>query len=85
MIYYLPSARANMKTVAWVSLLSHNRKLQRWHLMQCIKESSTLRVSSKGSKPSPRTVYREGKEDEKIKGYLKYRRLIKDIMKKLSG
>ena len=30
--------------------------------MQCIKESSTLRVSPKKEKPSPRIVYRYGKE-----------------------
>ena len=35
----------NMRIVAWVSLLSHNRGLLRWFVMQCIKESSTLMVS----------------------------------------
>ena len=50
----------NMKVVAWVALLSNIRELQRWLLMQCIKQSSTLRVSPKMEKPSPRIVYREG-------------------------
>ena len=74
----------NMSIVASVTLLSHNRGLRRWQLMQCRKQSSTLRVSPKGTKPSPRIVYREGKEDTQIAGFLRYRRMIKDIMKKIS-
>ena len=74
----------NMSIVASVTLLSHNRGLRRWQLMQCRKQSSTLRVSPKGSKPSPRIVYREGSEDKQIVGFLRYRRMIKDIMKKIS-
>ena len=53
--------KENMKIVAWVSLLSHNGMLEKWFLMQCIKEGSTLRISPKKDKPSPRIVYREGK------------------------
>ena len=34
--------------------------------MQCIKQSSTLRVSRKGDKPSPRIVYREGESPETV-------------------
>ena len=74
----------NMKIVAWVSLLSHNRGLRRYLTMQCIKEGSTLRVSPKKDKPSSRIVYREGAEDNQIAGFLRYRRRIKDIMKKMS-
>jgi len=33
--------------MAWVSLLSQNKNLQKWFIMQCIKEGSTLRVSAK--------------------------------------
>ena len=73
----------NMKIVAWVALLSHKMGLQRWHLMQCIKESSTLRVSPKMTKPSPRIVYREGEEDNQIADFLRYRRKIKNIMRKM--
>ena len=73
----------NMKIVAWTALLSHKQKLQRWHLMQCIKESSTLRVSPKMSKPSPRIVYREGIDDNQIVDFLRYRRKIKNIMRKI--
>ena len=67
----------NMSIVAWISLRSHNRKLQKWFAMQCIKMESTLRVSSKGSKPSPRTVFRQGKQTNEIKNFIKYRKLVK--------
>jgi len=49
----------NLHIVAWVSLLSRNERVTTYCLMQCIKESSTLRVSPKGEKPSPRIVYGE--------------------------
>jgi len=73
----------NMKIVAWLSLLSHNPMLEKWFLMQCIKEGSTLRVSSKRDKPSPRIIYRYGKENEQIREFIVERRHIKRIMKKL--
>lgn len=69
----------NMRVVAWVALLSHNNGLARWFLMQCIKGCSTLRVSSKREKPSPRIVYRYGRQDDNIKGFLKTRKIIKKI------
>jgi len=47
------------------------------------KQSISLRISPKGDKPSPRIVYRKGKQDHQIKNYLEYRNLIKKIMKKL--
>ena len=58
-----------------------------WATSQCIKESSTLRVSSKGAKPFPRIVHRYGKQDEQIELFLKTRSQIKRIIKKpeLSG
>ena len=69
----------NMSIVAWVSLLSHHENLKQWFLMQCIKQASTLRVSSKGMKPSPCIVYRFGDQREQIQGFLTYRRLIKTM------
>jgi hypothetical protein len=81
----LVSWSENMKSVAWVSLLSHNAMLEKWFLMQCIKGSSTLRVSPKREKPSPRIVHRSGKQDQQIKEYLSHRRLIKSILKKMRG
>lgn len=73
----------NMKVVAWVSLLSHNPMLQKWFVMQCIKEGSTLRVSPKKDKPSPRIVCRHGMHDKEIKNFLVNRKLVKNIIKKL--
>ena len=73
----------NMRIVAWVSLPSHNKGTQNYHLMQCIKQASTLRISDKKQKPSPRIVYRYGKEDDQIQDFLEYRKLIKRIVKKL--
>ena len=67
----------NMRVVAWVAELSGNEGLRKWHRMQCIKIGSTLRISSKGEKPPPRIVYREGDQDEQIREFLKFRNLIK--------
>ena len=73
----------NMHIVAWVSLESHNPMTNKWFLMQCIKEGSTLRVSPKRRKPSPRIVCRHGKQDKEIESFLAHRRQIKNIIKKL--
>ena len=51
--------------------------------MQCIKEETTLRVSPKGAKPSPRIVYRFGEQDKQIEKFLSYRREIKNIIRKM--
>ena len=77
------SWRKNVHIVAWVCLESQNQGLDKWFVMQCIKESSTLRVSPKNDKPSPRIVYHEGKQDGQIKVFLANRRCIKDIIRKM--
>jgi hypothetical protein len=74
----------NVRVVAWVSLLSHNEELTKYLLMQCIKESSTLRVSEKQGKASPRIVFRYGRQDKQMKGFLAFRGVIKGIERKLS-
>jgi hypothetical protein len=73
----------NMSIVAWVALQSHNRGLNKWFLMQCIKGCSTLRVSFKREKPSPRIVFRLGKQDQQLRDFVRNRHLIKKIIKKL--
>lgn len=70
-----------MHVVAWVALISGNEKLRRYQLMQCIKESSTRRVSRKREKSSPRVVFRFGKQDREIRRFLARRKLIKKIDK----
>jgi hypothetical protein len=78
------SWKKNVKIMAWVSLLSRKSKLQKWFIMQCIKEGSTLRVSPKGEKPCPRIVFRYGKQDEGAQEYLCFRRRIKGMMRKMN-
>lgn len=79
----LVSWSENTRVIAWVSLLSHNRALTKYLQMQCIKESSTLRVSEKQEKASPRIVYRYGKQDRQINDFLKFRGNIKSIIRRL--
>lgn len=70
----------NMHIVAWVALESRNLKLQRYLTMQCIKESSTLRVSPKKQKPTPRIVFRyatRDKQNGEISKFLRVRRLVR--------
>lgn len=71
----------NMRIVAWVALLSHNKGLTKWFLMQCIKGWSTLRVSSKREKPPPRVVYRFDRQDRNAKDFVKMRRTVKKTEK----
>jgi hypothetical protein len=73
----------NLHIVCWVALESQNKSLNKYALMQGIKESSTLRVGPKGEKPRPRIVYRWGKQDGQIKKYLRERREIYKILKSL--
>ena len=72
----------NMSIVTWVAELSHNQGLQKWHRMQCIKQCSTLRISVKGETLSPRIVYHEGEQDNRIADFLEFRRFVKRILKR---
>lgn len=73
----------NLSIIGRIVLMTHQSPLQRWHLMQCVKQSMTLRVSPKGEKPFPRIIYREGKQDGQIKDFLEYVELIKGIWSEL--
>ena len=72
----------NMHVVAWVGLQSKNEGLRKWLLMQCIKENSTLRISSKKEKPMPRIVHHYRNQSTQIRNYLEWRQFIKKIDKK---
>jgi hypothetical protein len=72
----------NMHIVSWIAQQSKSRKVSGFALMQCIKESSTLRLGSKGDKPFPRIVFRFGKQGGEIRNYLKFRRAVKMIEQK---
>ena len=73
----------NMRIVAWISLVSKNAKLKTYLIMQCIKQSSTLRISRKGKKPAPRIVKRFGKQNMQITKFVSFRKQIKEIKKKM--
>ena len=79
------SWKMNVKIMAWVSLLSHHEKLNKWFTMQCIKEGSTLRVSPKRDKPEPRIVFRYGSQNHQIAEFLAYRNVIKGIVRRFSS
>ncbi|MDH7558244.1 MAG: hypothetical protein QHH18_06540 [Candidatus Bathyarchaeota archaeon] len=51
--------------------------------MQCIKQASTLRVSPKREKGSPRIVYRYGSQSNQIREFLVYRKLVKNMVHRL--
>jgi len=75
----------NLHIVAWVALESHNKGLQRYLMMQCIKESSTLRLGCKGIKGYPKIAFRWGRKDEEIANYLRYRKLIHNTLVQTSS
>ncbi len=73
----------NLHVIAWIAQRVKNRSLNAYVIMQCIKESSTLRIGPKGDKPSPRIVFRYGKQDKQIKNFLEYRRLIQRTIREM--
>jgi hypothetical protein len=72
------------QAVAWVILQSHHVDLNKWFLMQCIKGTSTLRVSKKKEKPSPRLVYHYGSRKDRIPEFRRKREFIKRCRRKLA-
>ena len=66
----------NLHVVAWVSLLSHSKSLQKWFIMQAIKETACLRTGRKRRKKPPKVVFAFGFQDREVKSYLKIRKLI---------
>jgi len=48
----------------WIALESRNVNLQKYVRMQCIKGTSTVRISSKGNKPAPSIVFRFGAQNK---------------------
>lgn len=73
----------NCRVMSWLAIESKNVKAKDYVLMQIIKRNSTLRIGMKGDKPSPKIVYREGKQDNQIHKFLLNRRFIKDSMRKM--
>ena len=77
--------KRNVKIMSWVAVMSQLPKLKDYVLMQCIKGCSTLRVSRKGDKPSPRIVYRYGKQDGEVRNFLLKRRQIWRILRRMEN
>lgn len=73
----------NVAIMNWIALESKSENLKLWVRMQCVKKSSTIRLSPKGNKPAPKIVYRIGNQDRQIKELLETRRFILDSLKKL--
>ena len=66
----------------WVARLSENKNLQNYVEMQCIKETSTVRISRKNKKPVPKVVFRYGVQDKQIKKHLETRKLMLSFLRK---
>jgi hypothetical protein len=66
----------NVKVMNWTALESGNADLNRYVRMQCIKQTSTVRFSAKGSKPAPRVVFKFGTQYRQIKKFLETRRFV---------
>jgi hypothetical protein len=79
------SLAENVSIMAWVALvlLRKNPKVVKWFLMQCIKGSSTLRVTPKKEKPAPRIVNKDGERNHAIANFLKEREKIKRIYRSI--
>jgi len=78
------SWKMNVKIMAWACLFNFkNEGLKKWFLLQCIKGGSTLRVSPKKEKPSPRIVFRYGEQGHQVKVFESHRKLIRGIGRRL--
>jgi hypothetical protein len=76
--------KTNDTVMNWVALESGNEGLQRYVRMHCIKKASTIRFTAKGDKPSPRIVFRYGKQDKQIWKLLETRRTELDYLKQIA-
>jgi hypothetical protein len=73
----------NVSIMASVCIQLKKLDLQKWFFLQCRKGKSTLRISPKGKKSSPRIVFRSGNEDKQIREFLSYRKFIKEGIRKM--
>jgi len=73
----------NVHIMNWVGLESGNENLKKWVTMQCIKETSTLRLGTKIDKSAPKIVFCYGSQNRMIKKLLETRAIILDSLKQL--
>ena len=70
----------NVHIIGFASYMLRNerggKKSMGWVIMQLIKESSTLRISTKGRKPRPKIIYKEGEQDKEIATFREYRKIF---------
>lgn len=76
------SAMENHSILAWLSLYLKDEKLTLWFHMQCIKQSTTLRIGFKGNKKPSKIVFRYGNQDKMIKEFLDNRQFILNFLKR---
>ena len=69
----------NVSIMAGLALISKNEPYVTWVLLQCRNGCSTLRISAKGEKPTPRMVYPWGNQFNEIKQVSKITRPIRII------
>ena len=72
----------NVSIMSYAVLTSRKPKLRKWFLLQCRREASTLRVSSKRDKAPPRIVFRNGDSASRIRVFLKDRRRITRFLRR---
>lgn len=77
------SWETNMDIVGWVAVCSKSVPVLRFLAMQCIKKASTLRISGKLGRYSPRVFYRYGEQGHAVADFLKERERIKRIYRLL--
>lgn len=75
--------KENVSIMNWMALESGNVGLQNYVRMQCIKGSSTLRLSHKGKKPSPKVVFQFGNQDKRIAEFLDTKLFVENLEKKV--
>lgn len=73
------SEMENHSIIAWLCLYLKDENLTKWFLMQCIKQTITLRIGFKGNKRPPKIVYRFGNQDKMIADFLDNRQFILDL------
>ena len=73
-----------LRFVASIVINSYHEGLKKWVILQARKGSMTLRCTSKGEKPCPVVVYREGSQDAQIYRFLEREDLIKQILDELT-
>ena len=77
-----------MRILSLVSVWSKIPNLKDYALMQCVKRSSTSRLSPKKErkvvKPAPKIVFRYGSQDGQIRKFLETRRFVLEFLKKMN-